>query len=156
MPGRREARVWDLRADPLGSAHPQARRGSTQGRDSGRNWVEWSEGPDPQGMRPVTGVVPSMGLGLASGALPAECPFPDSSFLHFSPGLGGQLGGWGTRPGSRWGAALEAPARDCICPCHPQRVSGGGSPRARLGRAPGEALPRRPRTAAPRPLKGSV
>lgn len=99
MPGRREARVWDLRADPLGSARPQARRGSTQGGDSGRNWVGRTEGPDPQGMRPVTGVVPSAGLGLASGALPAECPFPDSSFLCFSPGLGGQLGCRGTRPG---------------------------------------------------------
>ena len=92
----------------------------------------------------------------ASGAPPAECPFPDSSFLHFSPGLGGQLGGRGTRPGSRRGAAPEAPARECICPCHPQRVSGGGGPRAKRGRAPGESLPRRPRTAAPRPLGGSV
>ena len=156
MPSRWEARVWDLRADLLGSAHLQAGRGSTQGGDSGRNWVERSEGPDPQGMRPVTGVVPSAGLGPASGTPPAECPFPDSSFLHFSPGLGGQLGGRGTRPGSRRGAAPEAPARECICPCHPQRVSGGGGPRARLGRAPGEALPRRPRTAAPRPPRGSV
>lgn len=83
---------------------------------SGRNWVEQREGPDPLVMRPVTGAVPSVGLGPASGAPPAECPFPDSSFLRFSPGLGDQLGGRGTRPGSRRGAALAAPARECICP----------------------------------------
>ena len=110
MPSRWEARVWDLRADLLGSAHLQAGRGSTQGGDSGRNWVERSEGPDPQGMRPVTGVVPSAGLGPASGTPPAECPFPDPSFLRFSPGLGGQLGGWGTRPGSSRGGSPGSPS----------------------------------------------
>lgn len=141
---------------PAGVSPPPGRARQHAGRGlSGRNWVERSEGPHPLVMRPVTGMVPSAGMGPASGAPPAECPFPDF-FLRFSPGLGGQLGGRSTRTDRRRGAALEALARECICPCHPQQVSGGGGPRARLGRAPGEALPRRPRTAAPRPLRGSV
>ena len=152
MPGRREARVWDLRADPLGSAHSQAGRGSTQGGDSGRNWVERSEGPDPQGMRPVTGVVP--GVRLAHRLLSARFQTPPSS--AFPLGLGASWGVGAPGQAAVGGAAPEDQAGECICPCHPQRVSGGGGPRAKRGRAPGESLPRRPRTAAPRPLGGSV
>ena len=130
------------------------------------NWVEWSERPDPLVMPrpPATGVVPPTGLGLASGArlLSACLQTPPSS--AFPLGLGAS---WGVRelwvlwqhathrPGrAAGGEDPGSPGRRTLCPCHPQRVPGGGGPRSRLGRAQGKLLPRRPRAAAKGPGEG--
>lgn len=145
MLGKQEARVWRPQSRPAEvSPSPDL---AAPGRGlSSRNWVEWSEGPDPLMMPRDRRRGPSARLGL----LPAQAFWVPvcrlSSFLAF-PWAWGPGGGSGHNsrpegPEARPESTLSlTPTGGCL-------VEGG--PRARLRRAPGNLLPRRRRHAQAR------
>lgn len=91
---------------------------------------------------------PLRGPGAGVRRTPAKCLFADSSFLRFSPGLGGQLGGQGavgaapprhpqTRPGSRRGRPRK-PRPENTLPLPPTASVWWRRPQSQAGESSGE------------------
>ena len=91
---------------------------------------------------------PLRGPGAGARRTPAKCLFADSSFLRFSPGLGGQLGGQGavgaapphhpqTRPGSRRGRPRK-PRPENTLPLPPTAGVWWRRPQSQAGESSGE------------------
>lgn len=109
--------------------------------------MEWSEGPDPLMMPPRQARSPPR----AWGWLPAQAFWVPVCRLLLPPLF---PWAWGPGGGSGHNSRPEGPgsaAREHSLPDTHRRLPGGGGPRARLGRAPGNLLPRRPQAAAQSP-----